>query len=72
MVINSKYDPSSQEAPAFEDLLGHHGGLGGFQTHAFLAYPAIFTTPNEIVDAENLHHVLKNWQTRLNQLMKDL
>jgi hypothetical protein len=72
LVINSKYDPSSEEAPAFEDLLGHHGGLGGFQTHAFLAYPAIFTAPSEIVDAEDLHHVLKSWQTGLYQLTKNL
>ncbi len=65
LVINSPYDPLTQEAPAFEDLLGHHGGLGGLQTHAFLAYPAGFSTPEEIVDGEKLHQVLKAWQRDL-------
>ena len=65
LVINSKYDPFSHEAPAFEDLLGHHGGLGGFQTHAFVGFPAILSTPREIIDAEKMHQVLKSWQAEL-------
>lgn len=72
LVINSKYDPLTQEAPAFEDLLGHHGGLGGLQTHAFVAYPAEFSTPVEINDAEKMHQTLKKWQAELFQSTKFL
>ena len=39
VVINSRYDPDTDEASAFEPHVGSHGGLGGPQQFGFLAYP---------------------------------
>ncbi len=66
IVINSKYNPITQQAPAFEELLGHHGGLGGLQTNGFVAYPPTLNPPQEkIIGAEALHQVLRQWQKQL-------
>ncbi|MFL6095448.1 MAG: phage holin family protein [Blastococcus sp.] len=65
VVINSRYDPSTDEASAFEPHVGSHGGLGGPQQFGFLAYPRTWTPPGEIVGAEHLHRVLRGWLTDL-------
>jgi hypothetical protein len=38
-------DPSTDEVAAFEELIGSHGGLGGWQTQASLVYPATWPSP---------------------------
>ncbi|MGY1752173.1 phage holin family protein [Blastococcus sp. SYSU D01042] len=65
LVINSRYDPDTDEASAFEPHVGSHGGLGGPQQRGFLAYPASWAAPGEIVGAEHLHRVLRGWLTDL-------
>ena len=65
VVINSRYDPDTDEASAFEPHVGSHGGLGGPQQHAFLAHPRGWQAPGEIVGAEHLHRVLRGWLTDL-------
>ena len=41
-MINSRYDPETDEASPFEPHVGSHGGLGGPQQRAVLAYPRSF------------------------------
>jgi uncharacterized membrane protein YvlD (DUF360 family) len=65
VVINSRYDPHTDQASPFEPHVGSHGGLGGPQQHGFLAYPRSFPDPGEIVGAEQLHRVLRGWLTDL-------
>ncbi|HEX2073724.1 MAG TPA: phage holin family protein [Geodermatophilus sp.] len=65
IVINSRYDPETDEASPFEPHVGSHGGLGGPQQRGFLAYPRSFAAPGEIVGAEHLHRVLRGWLTAL-------
>jgi uncharacterized membrane protein YvlD (DUF360 family) len=65
VVINSRYDPDTDEASPFEPHVGSHGGLGGPQQHALLAYPRQWAAPGEIVGAEHLHRVLRGWLTDL-------
>jgi uncharacterized membrane protein YvlD (DUF360 family) len=65
VVINSRYDPGTDEASAFEPHVGSHGGLGGPQQRAVLAHPRAWTPPGEIVGAEHLHRVLRGWLTDL-------
>jgi uncharacterized membrane protein YvlD (DUF360 family) len=65
VVLNSNYDPGTDEASAFEPHVGSHGGLGGPQTRALLAYPRAFAPPGEVVGAEALHRVLRGWLTDL-------
>ncbi|MBB3086865.1 phage holin family protein [Geodermatophilus sabuli] len=65
VVINSRYDPDTDEASAFEPHVGSHGGLGGPQQHGFLLHPRSFRAPGEIVGAEALHQVFRGWLTDL-------
>jgi uncharacterized membrane protein YvlD (DUF360 family) len=65
VAVISQPDPLSGEVPAFEELVGNHGGLGGPQRDPFLFYPAEFDPgPDEIVGAGHLHDVLKGWIER--------
>lgn len=40
LVAFGRYDPSLGEVVAFEELVGSHGGLGGWQADAFVLHPA--------------------------------
>ena len=40
LVLISAVDPVTDEVAAFEELVGSHGGLGGWQTDAVLVHPA--------------------------------
>jgi hypothetical protein len=62
ILVNSAVDPETGEVAAFEELVGSHGGLGGFQSEPFLLAPASLALPErEIVGADVLHRVLKGW-----------
>jgi len=64
ILLNSFYDPDTDEGAAFEELIGFHGGLGGGQAQPFLLYPTTFTSPDEpIIGAATVHHILKGWLT---------
>lgn len=65
VMINSRFDPTTEEASAFEPHVGSHGGLGGPQQRGFLLHPAGFADPGEVVGAEHLHRVLRGWLTDL-------
>ena len=65
ILVISTVDPVTGEVPAFEELVGNHGGLGGSQREPFLLYPAVFDPgEEEIVGAGHLHDVLKGWIER--------
>jgi hypothetical protein len=65
VMINSRYDPETDNASPFEPHVGSHGGMGGPQERAFLVYPKQFAHPGEVVGAEALHHVFRDWLTDL-------
>jgi hypothetical protein len=65
VMINSRYDPMTDDASPFEVHVGSHGGMGGPQSRGFLIYPAALPAPDEIVGAEALHRVLRGWLTFL-------
>jgi uncharacterized membrane protein YvlD (DUF360 family) len=65
IVINSRYHEVTDEASPFEVHVGSHGGLGGGQSRGFLMYPAELPAPGEIVGAEQLHRVVRDWLTHL-------
>jgi hypothetical protein len=65
LLINSRYDPDTDEASPFEPHVGSHGGLGGPQQRGFLVHPRSFAPPGEVVGAEALHRVLRSWLTDL-------
>jgi len=45
VVVNSFLDPDTDEVAAFEELIGCHGGLGGWQTRAFVIFPGEWPAP---------------------------
>ena len=62
IMINSFYDPVTDEVAAFEELVGNHGGLGGNQAHPFVFFPSEWELQEEeIVGAEHLNRVMKGW-----------
>jgi uncharacterized membrane protein YvlD (DUF360 family) len=62
--IISLYDPVFEEAAAFEELIGSHGGLGGPQTQGLLLHPAEWELDEEVVGAEAVYRQLRRWAER--------
>jgi hypothetical protein len=60
LYLNSLLDADTNDIAAFEDLVGAHGGLGGYQDSAVLLAPADFAAdfPDRIEGADELHRVL--------------
>ncbi|EOD69569.1 phage holin family protein [Amycolatopsis vancoresmycina] len=65
VMINSRYDPDSDQASPFETHVGSHGGLGGPQQRGFVVHPREFAVPDEVVGAEALHRVFRGWLAEL-------
>jgi uncharacterized membrane protein YvlD (DUF360 family) len=65
IIINSRYNEVTDDASPFEMHVGSHGGLGGGQSRGFLMYPAGLPAPGEIIGAERLHQVVRDWLTHL-------
>ena len=66
--LNSLYDPVLGEVAAFEELVGCHGGLGGWQTRPMLVHPADWAVDTDLtaasgllVGAESVHRQLVRW-----------
>jgi len=62
LLINSFFDPASDEGAAFEELIGFHGGLGGKQSHPFVLAPTGLAQPTApLVGARSIHELFKAW-----------
>ena len=66
------YDPVLDEVSAFEELVGCHGGLGGWQTRPLLVHPAAWSLDPDLLDdrgrlrgADVVHRQLVRWLERL-------
>jgi hypothetical protein len=67
ILVNSFCNHETNEVAAFEELIGSHGGLGGYQTQPFVLYPAQFPVGDDpLVGAAAVHWVLKQWVSRTN------
>jgi len=67
IMVNSLWDPQTEEVAAFEELVGSHGGLGGGQSHPFVLHPADLSMPEHVLGAGALHQVLRRWLASLGQ-----
>ncbi len=66
LVLISVVDPSTDEVAAFEELVGCHGGLGGWQTDAVLLHPAAWAVDAApLVGPDAVHEHLVRWSERL-------
>ncbi len=58
--VNSLVEPGTEEVAAFEDLVGCHGGLGGWQDRASLVVPTELPFPQQrVVGADAMHVALR-------------
>ncbi len=68
IVVNSLYDPDTEEVAPFEKLIGCHGGLGGPQTSPFLLVPQEWRPADgPIVGAEAVNGLLRGWLADLRE-----
>jgi hypothetical protein len=69
LVINSPLYPGTEEVAAYEELVGNHGGLGGWQTQAVLVHPAAWPLDEEgpLAGADAVHRQLVRWLSHLGQ-----
>lgn len=58
LIINSAMFPDGT-SPALEEMVGHHGGLGGEQTDAFIFHPMDMVVP-EICNSQEVMAILKS------------
>lgn len=59
ILVNSFYNPETEEIYSFEELIGSHGGLGGSQTRPFILYPSNWPDPGELVGSKSIYDFLK-------------
>lgn len=67
VVVISRVDEYTHEVAAFEELVGCHGGLGGWQTDAMLVHPRRFVVDKPPVGSDAVHHLLISWLEQLGQ-----
>jgi hypothetical protein len=66
LVLISSVDPVTSEVSAFEELVGSHGGLGGWQTEAMLVHPAEWQVNHgDLIGPDAVHHQLIEWLSLL-------
>ena len=66
LILLGAVDRVSGEVTGFEELIGSHGGLGGWQGEPFILSPADFRLADDPpVGAPALYRQLKAWQTQL-------
>jgi uncharacterized membrane protein YvlD (DUF360 family) len=66
IMVGSFYDPDLDEGCAFEELISFHGGIGGFQTRAFILHPThLQVPPGPILGAASVHGILAGWRQAL-------
>ena len=64
ILVNCIYDPEANEVAPFEEFMGSHGGLGGWQSHPFALVPTAWSEPEApIVGVRAMHDALRGWLT---------
>jgi uncharacterized membrane protein YvlD (DUF360 family) len=62
LLFISQYDPDMGEVAAFEEQIGSHGGLGGFQTQPFILHPVDWELDEPVpLGAPAIYRNLRRW-----------
>jgi hypothetical protein len=63
LILNSPLYPGTDEVAAYEELVGNHGGLGGWQTQAVLVHPTAWPLDRDepLAGADEVHRQLVRW-----------
>lgn len=65
LIVIGPYDADTGEVVSYEDLVGSHGGLGGWQMRPFLAHPPeLVIRDAPLVGAASVHDELERWLGR--------
>lgn len=62
LLVNCMYDPEENEVAPFEEFMGSHGGIGGWQSRPFALVPASWSEVDApIVGVRAMHDALRAW-----------
>jgi uncharacterized membrane protein YvlD (DUF360 family) len=62
ILVNCMYDPEANEVAPFEEFMGSHGALGGWQSRPFALVPSVWSTEDApIVGVEAMHETIRVW-----------
>jgi uncharacterized membrane protein YvlD (DUF360 family) len=61
ILVNCMFDPEANEVAPFEEFMGSHGGLGGWQSRPFALVPSAWSEPGPIVGARAMHDTIRGW-----------
>jgi uncharacterized membrane protein YvlD (DUF360 family) len=62
LLVNCMYDHDRNEVAPFEEFMGSHGGLGGWQSRPFALVPSSWSRPEgQVVGARVMHETLRGW-----------
>lgn len=65
LVVNTLYDPKTQELAGFETQVSHHGGMGGPQNYPFILRPTVLPYDGKpVVTAVAVHDLLRGWREK--------
>jgi hypothetical protein len=66
LVVVSRLDAGTDEVAAFEELVGSHGGIGGWQTEAILVHPAAWRRVEvDLVGPDAVYRQMVDWLDEL-------
>lgn len=69
IVVNTLYNPQTQELAGFETQVSHHGGLGGPQNFPFILRPTALPYDGKpVVTAVAVHDLLRDWREKVQGL----
>jgi uncharacterized membrane protein YvlD (DUF360 family) len=62
ILVMCVYDAAANEVAPFEEFMGSHGGLGGWQSRPFALVPAAWSQPESpIVGVRAMHDAIRGW-----------
>jgi putative membrane protein len=71
ILVNCMYDPEANEVAPFEEFMGSHGGLGGWQSRPFALIPSSWSEPRSpIVGVRAMHDALRGWLEETGQTIR--
>ena len=66
LIVLGRFDAGPSGVVSFEELVGTHGGLGGWQAEPFIAYPPEWSIdPDRPLGAPALYRQLEAWMAQL-------
>ena len=72
LLVNCMYDPEANEVAPFEEFMGSHGGMGGWQSRPFALVPSEWSEPAApIVGVRAMHESLRAWLAQTGLELRD-